>query len=84
MSEQVNGWSNWETLEVINWISTGGLDDRYSAMSDPQALASAMAEDYYSEAREALSGVLLSFALESIKAVNWLEIAEHIIEQGEE
>ena len=79
-----SGWTNWETLEVINRISTGGLDDRYSAMNDPQALASAMAEDYYSEAREALTGVLLSFALESIKAVNWLEIARHIIEQGEE
>lgn len=79
MSNKVNGWTNWETNEVINWIATGSLDDHYGEFDDADALASALADDHYSMARGALSGVLLSFALESIKAVNWLEVAEHIV-----
>ena len=80
---KVAGWTNWETSEVINWINTDGVDERYQGYSDAQALADAMSNDHLDTAQAVLSGALLSFALEGINSVNWLEIATHIVTNGE-
>lgn len=83
---QYNGWTNYATWRInLEWIDGNGREwyDDYS--TDVHEMREAIKEYVEEElllqvADEDASATVYSYALAFLADVNWLEIAEHIVE----
>ena len=77
MSEEYNGWTNWETWMVNLWITNDqGLTETAQEAPEPSDL-----KEWFEEiAYEGLEGFLLDCVSGVLSDVNWYEIHEGIME----
>jgi len=84
MEKTYNGWTNYATwrvnLEMFDGLKPHDLFDAVAGEGDASQLADLLkdrAENYLSDNGD---GLTLDYALAFISDVNWLEIAEHMVE----
>lgn len=81
-----NGWKNWETWNVNLWISNDKGSRRYwehrarSCTFDIDRLSEKLCHTYTLAIPENVTGMYLGFIQGCLNAVDWREIAEHLIE----
>jgi hypothetical protein len=86
MMEKYNGWTNYETwrvnLEIFDGMTAG---DFYSFSVYTSDCAHELGDDLKNYATEILesegtSGLTFDYAMAFLSAVNWREIAQHMID----
>jgi len=81
MSEEYNGWTNWETWRVNLWITNDQLNQiRAVEEKGPQELR----EWWEDEATEGLEGFVVECVNGVLSEVNWKEIYDGLHEGDEE
>ena len=84
MSDGYNGWTNWETWNLSNWVQSD--EDSYNfwreqaAELDVQTLADALQEDFDSYLDDMSAGWHKDALGQALSRVNWEEVAESLKE----
>ena len=84
-----NGWTNYETWRVNLEIFDGFNPDEYFSAFDPEdkyGLGESLkqyAEEVIFECAEVPNGLARDYAQAFLDAVNWIEIAKHLISEFE-
>jgi len=82
--EGYNGWTNWETWSLFNWMTNDRyiqeywLDVARECGEDTAFLANVLCEKY-AEAMPEVSGMWMDLLTSSFQEIYWFEIAESLI-----
>lgn len=79
MDTKYNGWTKYATWRV----NLEMLDGYEHSQTDPYDLAAELQDYVESYLEETSEGLARDYALAFISDVNWYEIAEHLINDGE-
>jgi hypothetical protein len=80
-----NGWTNYETwLVALEFFEYDHILERYRHKPDEYELAEELREEVEGYLEETGSGVALEYALAFVRDVNWIEIADRMLEGWKE
>ena len=81
-----NGWTNYETWLVNLWLGEEDYEGNLSSADKRQSAydLGKRIRDYVEEMQPEVTGLYADMINAAIRAVNWQEIAEHMIEEDSE
>jgi hypothetical protein len=83
--QKYNGWTNYQTWRIaLEWFDDD-MSDLFDLEQDPDELAMALREFVEIHIEDSIKDTyLVGYVYHFLQAVDWQEIAEHLIENNEE